>query len=808
MKSQRDESQFTAQAAPSAKLDRDAMGTRWMERPDGRAKVTGRLAYLTDRKSEHMLHGKVLRSRHPHARIIHVDISAAVSMPGVHAVLTAEDVPGLNGYGIVTQDIPVFCTDRVRHVGDVIAAIAAETPEQASAAAEAIYVDYEPLPVVDDPLRALEPDAPQLHEMGNMLHETLVLRGDINAAFAQCAAIVEEVYTTPRQLHLYMETEGGLFVPEEDGRLTVYSATQHGYMDRMQLARILALPESSIRVVSSPIGGSFGGKDELNVQPYGALLAIRTGRPVRLHNSRRESMRASIKRHPMRIRMRTGADAEGKIVAHHTEIVADTGAYATLGREVLQFATEHATGPYRIANVKTEGRSVFTNNGIAGEFRGFGGNQVIFALEGQLDRLAERLGMDAWELRRRNLREADDPGPVDQIIVPTNGARDVWDAALRSSLMARRGQSKQGDAPWLVRGVGAAIVMHGGGLGYGIPDPAGGRLALSADGKIEAAFGFEEFGQGVLSVLQLLVCEHLNCAADDVRIVIGDTDAVPHTGSATASRATAMAWQAMRQLVPPFAAVLLAQAAKLLACKEAELFTGAGGVWRRALTSGQALDQPDLAISYKQLAEASSESIMEQTAFDFPVTPSPNPTTGAHFLYTYASVVVEAEVDLLTGRVQVLQADHYVAAGPVVNPMGYLGQIEGGSAMALGFTLTEEAVMEEGRYARGQLDTYMIPTIRDMPREVGVEAIEQLPAGDPFGPRGVGEIGTVGLAPAIVSAIRAACGSWVNRLPVRPEQLIRPFHAFLKADLPSGHGAQCPQVEVEVELERGGDVHD
>ncbi|EFM09265.1 xanthine dehydrogenase D subunit [Paenibacillus curdlanolyticus YK9] len=768
-------------AAPSVKLSRDTAGARWMDRPDGHAKVTGQLAYLTDRSIESMLHGKVLRSRHPHAKLVHVDIAAAVSMPGVHAVLTAEDVPGLNGYGIVTQDIPVFCTDRVRHVGDVIAAIAAETPEQAAAAAEAIHVDYEPLPVVDDPLHALETDAPQLHEMGNLLHETRVCHGDINEAFAQCAAIVEEVYTTPRQLHLYMETEGGLFIPEESGRLTVYSATQHGYKDRMQLARILAMPESSIRVVSSPIGGSFGGKDELNVQPYGALLALRTGRPVRLHNSRRESMRASIKRHPMRIRMRTGADAQGMLIAHHTEIIADTGAYATLGREVLQFATEHATGPYRIANVKTEGKSVFTNNGIAGEFRGFGGNQVIFALEGQMDRLAERLGMDAWELRRRNLREADDPGPLDQIIVPTDGASDVWASAMRSTMMARRGRVTQGAKPWLVRGVGAAIVMHGGGLGYGIPDPAGGRLALSADGKIEAAFGFEEFGQGVLSVLQMLVCDRLQCSAADVRIVIGDTDAVPHTGSATASRATAMAWQAMQKLVPPFASAIVERAAQLLGCEREELFTSEGGVWRRA--SPLSAELPQLALTYKQLAESSPARIIEQAAFDFPVTPTVDPVFGAHFLYTYASVAAEVEVDLLTGRVQVLQTDHYVAAGPVVNPMGFLGQIEGGSVMALGFALTEDVVMEEGRYARGQLDTYMIPTIRDIPAAVNVEAIEHLPAGDPFGPRGVGEIGTVGLAPAIASAIRAACGTWVNRLPVRPEQLIRPYHTFLEGRL-------------------------
>jgi len=763
-----------------------------MERPDGAAKASGKLVYLTDMKQPGMLHGKVLRSSCPHARLLRVDTSAASAMPGVSAVLTADDVPGLNGYGIVVQDIPVFCTDRVRHVGDVIAAVAAETAELASAALAAIRVDYEPLPVVDDSSRALLPDAPLLHEGGNVLARTRVAFGDADTAFERCAVVVEEEYVTPRQLHLYMETEGGLFVPEEDGRLTAYSPTQHGYKDRLQLSRILAMPQESIRVVSSPIGGSFGGKDELNVQPYGALLALRTGRPVKMHNSRRESIRSSIKRHPMRIRMKTGADEKGRMLAHRADIVADTGAYATLGREVLQFATEHAAGPYRIPNLLVEGLSVFTNNGVAGEFRGFGGNQIIFAVEGQIERLADKLGLDAWELRRRNLREPDDPGPLGQKIAPTDGARQVWEAALRSPLMAKRGGGAQGEEPWLLRGVGAAIVMHGGGLGYGIPDPAGGRLRLTREGKLEAAFGFEEFGQGVLSVLTLLLRDHFGCAADDIRIVIGDTDAVPHTGSATASRATAMAWQAMRRLAPPFAEAMLRRAAEVLACSPDGLETGEGGVWRRnddeafplrdcqSERSTSPAGSPrgkSLALTYGQLAAAMPEPLMQETAFDFPVTSSVDPAIGSHFLYTYASIVAEVEVDALTGKVRVLRTDHAVAAGPVVNPMGYLGQIEGGGAMALGFTLTEDVVMEEGRYAREQLDSYMIPTIRDIPRQVHVEAIEKLPEDDPFGPRGVGEIGTVGLAPAVAAAVRNACGSWISRLPIRPEQLIRPYHA-------------------------------
>ncbi|WP_438445219.1 xanthine dehydrogenase subunit D [Gorillibacterium sp. sgz5001074] len=752
------------------RMDRDTHKDRWMIRPDGKDKVTGKLRYLTDLSVPGMLYGRVLRSRHPHALILAVDTREAKAVPGVLAVLTAKDVPGWNRFGISKPDQPVFCDTRVRNVGDAVAAVAAESPEAAEAALRLIRVDYEPLPGVHDPEKALEADAVKLHPEGNLLHSTSVSKGEVESAWASCVHIVEETYYTPRQLHLYMETEGGLFVPEENGRLTVYSPTQHGYKDRMQLARILAVPEPSIRVVSSPIGGSFGGKDELNIQPYGALLALATGRPVKIHNSRRESMRTSIKRHPMKIRMRTGADAEGRLIAHEVHILADTGAYATLGREVLQFATEHAAGAYRIPHVEIRGRSAYTNNGVAGEYRGFGGNQVIFAVEGQMDRLAEKLGMDPWEFRRLNLRHRDDPGPLGQIIVPTDGALQVWEKAAASPLMKLRGMPERGELPWLRRGVGAAVVMHGGGLGHGIPDPAGGRLSLTRDGRIEAAFGFEEFGQGILSVLTLLVKERFGCSAEDIQIAIGDTDAVPHTGSATASRATAMAWQALQKLAPDFEDKVLGAAAKRTGRPSSSMRLGPGGIWLKEVRE-EGADEMGPVMTYAALSGWLGEPVVSETTFAFPVTPTPDPVPGSHFLYTYGSVVVEVEVNLLTGKVQVLRTDHAVAAGPVVNPMGFLGQIEGGSIMALGFTLTEDVVMQEGEYVRGQLDTYMIPTVADIPEVVRVEAVEELPEGDAFGPRGVGEIGTVALAPAVAAAIRDACGQWVERLPVKPERL-------------------------------------
>lgn len=749
-------------------MNRTSSGSRWHIRPDGPDKVSGKLQYLTDLTVPDMLYGKVLRSKHPHAIILSIRTEAAERLEGVHAVLTHRDVPGMNRFGIVIPDQPVFCEDRVRYIGDAIAAVAAETKELAEYALSLIEVEYDLLPVISDPEQALHPKAPRLHVGGNILHRTNYKRGDIEAAFAACAHVVEETYITPRQMHAYMETEGGLFVPEADGRLTIYAATQHGFKDRMQLSRILEMPESQLRIISSPIGGSFGGKDELNVQPYGALLAVKSGRPVKLHNSRRESVKAGLKRHPMKITMRTGTDRTGKLVAHQVRIMADTGAYATLGGPVLNFATEHAMGPYRIPHVDVEGVSVFTNNGVSGEFRGFGGNQAIFGVESQMDRLAEKLGMDPWTFRKLNLRLPSDPGPYGQRIVANDGTERVWQSVHDSPIWQRRDRLEVDDEePWLHRGVGAAIAMHGSGLGFGIPDPGAGRLSLNKEGRIEAAFSFEEFGQGIYATLELLLMDSLDCRTEDLSIVLGDTDRVPHSGSSTASRSTTIAYMALQRLKPIFTSKLIETAAVMVDLPAETLHTGPGGIW----------DSDHCVVTYKHLAEVHSQldDFVCTTEFHFPVTP--DPIVGGHYLYTSTAVAVEVEVNTLTGQVRVSDVYHAVAAGPAVNPMGYIGQIEGASVMALGFTLTEDAVLKEGRYVTENLDTYIIPTVRDVSAGFALHAIEELPEGDPFGPRGIGEVGSVALAPAVTAAVHHAVGKWVSRLPIDKEEIIERFRA-------------------------------
>lgn len=728
-------------------------------RPDGYSKVSGTLKYLTDLSFPNMLFGKVLRSTYPHARILSINTEKAEKLTGVHAVLTYKDVPGMNRFGIIIPDQPVFCEDKVRYVGDAIAAVAAESVEIANEAIKLIEVSYEPLPIIDSPEKGLDSNAPKLHPGGNIAHRSEYQNGDVLKAFEQCDVIVEESYELPRQLHAYMETEGGVVVPEKSGGITVYAATQHGFRDRFQLSRILGIPEGMIRIISSPIGGSFGGKDELNIQPYGALLALSTKRPVKIHNTRPESVRTSVKRHPMKITMKTGTDKNGKILAHQVKIVADKGAYATLGPAVLDFSVEHAAGPYIIPNIETIGVSVYTNNGVSGEFRGFGGNQITFALEGQLDRLAETLKIDPIEIRRKNLRKATDLGPLGHRIAPTDSASLVLD-----EIQKIVNQSKKSDnaSKWKRTGTGIAIAMHGGGLGFGRLDSSGGRLLINDEGKIEISFGFEECGQGLLSVIENLVTQEIGCSPQDIKIVIGDTEVVPSSGSSTASRGTSMVWQSLQKMKGPFKKKICTQVSKLTGLPEEELYLGVNGVWHQGNDSGPC-------ITYKECAIQVEDRTVE-TSFHFPTTP--DAVNGGHFLYSFGGIKVEVEVDLLTGKVKVTSIDHVISAGPVVSHQGYIGQIEGGGIMSLGYTILEDVKMVNSQYVTHNFDSYLIPNIVDVPFETNVYAIEDLYEGDCYGPRGVGEIGTIAIIPAIVKAVHDATGHWVQKLPISSEELL------------------------------------
>lgn len=743
-------------------LSRVFLSDRWHIRPDIAAKVEGRFTYLTERREPDMLIGRILRAGIPHARIVSIDTSVAEALPGVAAVVTHRDVGGTNTFGIVVQDQPGLCADKVRYVGDPVAAVAAVDAETAEKALSLIEVVYEPLPIVGDPELALAPEASLVHAAGNLQRELHFGRGDAEAAFAAAAHVVEDVYVAPRQMHGFMETEGGMADIETDGTLTVMVGGQHGSRDRTQLARLLGVPEAQIRVVTSPTGGAFGGKDELTVQPALALLALKTRRPVRLHLTRAESVLAGQKRNPMTIRMKSACDADGHLTSIEVDVLADAGAYASLGPGVLETALEHAAGPYVVANVHTRGRLAYTNNGVCGAFRGFGANQMTYAIECHMDRLAALVGIDPHEIRARNLRQPGTPGYLGQEVAGSERIHEMLAASKASPLWQNDGDT---DGEWFV-GTGMALNYQGNGLGSVVPDPAGGRLALAADGMIEGVYGLDEMGQGVLTLIKASVADAVGCGRDDVRPSVGDTAVVPESGSTTASRGTSVVWASARMAAPDFIRQMLAAAGKQLDREPSALRIVPGGIAEVGSNSG------DILLSYKALAATLDDDQLPGTtvAYDFPK--NDYTASNARYLFAFGATLARVAVSRVTGEIQVLDLHQHTAAGPVMDVAAYLGQIEGGAVQGLGYSLTEDMPMRDGCYLTGNLDDYMMPSISDAPARMAVFALESLDPGDEFGPRGVGELGIGAITPAIANAVADAIGWWPTEAPFSPEAVL------------------------------------
>lgn len=746
------------------RLGRGLSGEHWHVRPDGPAKIAGRLTYLTDVREEGMLVARILRAGRPHARIVDIDTSEAEALPGVAAVVTHRDVRGSNGFGIVVQDQPAMCFDKVRYAGDAVAAVAAVNAGIAAQALGRIKVRYEPLPIVSDARQALESGAEAVHSAGNLQRELCFERGDADAAFGRAAHVIEAAYETPRQMHSFMETEGGYAFVDEAGTLNVCAGGQHGRRDQMQLSRILGIAEEKIRVVTSPTGGAFGGKDELTVQPALALLALKTGKPVRIQLERAESVVAGTKSSPMRIRMRTACDAEGRLLAQEVDLVADAGAYASLSPGVVETALEHACGPYDVPNVHAHARLAYTNNGTCGALRGFGCNQMSYALECQVERLAAACGLDSIEFRRRNLRRAGTPGYLGQAVAPTERLVEMLAAAAADPIWQKpRGISDDGTE---FVGVGMAMNYQGNGLGTLPPDPGGGVLRLTSDGMIEAAYGLDEMGQGVMAAIRNAVATELGCSHADIRPVVGDTAATPESGSTTASRGTYVVWRVAKDTAPLIAEKLKAAAARILGRAPGTLAIAPGGLAERASNSGELL------ISFADLAKALTKDELPraETQFEFPK--SDYFDGNARLIFAFGATLARAAVDRITGQVRVLDISQHTAAGPVLDHAAYLGQIEGASVQGLGFTTTEDAILHEGEYFTWNFDTYMIPSIRDAPGSMEVYAHEGLEADDAFGPRGIGELGIGAITPAVANAVADAIGHWPERAPFEPERIL------------------------------------
>lgn len=748
---------------------------RWVgqrvKRLDGPEKVTGELKYMTDYQYANMVWGRVLRAKYPYAKIKRIDTTKAKAHAGVICVLTHEDIPGFNGFGIVVPDQPVLCKDVVRCMGDAVALVAAETEEIAEEALTLIEVDYEVLEPLTDPEEAMKDTAPRLHPSGNIHSHVQVKNGDVEKAFAEADVIVEDTYYSPRQMHAFIETEGGWGLLEEDGTLTIRCPGQYAYRDRMQVARVLAWNPERIHVVSNPIGGGFGGKDEITVQIYLALLALHTGgRPVKIHYKREESVVAGIKRHPFKVTMKTAATRDGMLLANQVVAYADTGAYASLGGAVISLAIEHSCGPYYIPNVDLDGYCVYTNNGIAGAFRGFGVNQVALAIESNLEKIAEKLGMDPIEIRKKNVYHQGGLSSMGHRVMSSVGTWKTLDEAEKCELWQKREEYKAAPSePWKKRGIGVATSFHGIGMGIGLPDYGAATIELLPGGKFLVGVCSEDIGQGNGTAFAIVAAEELQCSVADIQVIQGDTRRTIDSGTVSASRSTYVGGNSILATTPYMINLLKNTAAEMLGVETQELKLVDGRVHitydiGRSVTYGEVYDylyehRRDTRVEGHFMVPKAKKQIGKNVGMP-------------HYLYGYLTHVALVEVDMLTGETEVLRVVSIPDCGRVLNRQGLEGQAEGGAVMGIGYTLYEDVVMENGINKTTNFTNYILPTFKETPIIETIPVEEQEKTG-PYGAKGIGEVVMIPIIPAIIQAIYDATGARINHLPATPERIYR-----------------------------------
>lgn len=754
-------------------------------------KVLGKAQFAADIQFDNMLYAKVFRSTVPHGILRSINIAKAEALAGVVSVLSGKDVPGANSAGIIVKDEPVLVkiNEKIRKIGDPLALIAAETEEIAEKALELIEVEIEELPAVFDPLAAMTEAAPKLYDDGNVLAVRKIRKGDSQDAFGQCAVVVENEYRTQMTEHSYIEPEAG--VARLDGDvLTIWVSTQNTHFDAKEVARNLKIGLDKVRVIQAATGGGFGGKLDISVQIHLGLLAMRTRRPVKLVYSRTESIINSSKRHPCIVKMKTGADNTGKLLAMECTIIGDTGAYASYGPGTLTRSAVHATGPYEVPHVTIDAYTVYTNNPTAGAMRGFGVPQVAFAHESQMDILAEKLGISPLQIRLQN---AFRPGAVTATgaeltqsvgIVPTleqTGA--VAKTLIGDTCAAAKGTKK--------RGVGIGSMWYGIG-NTGLPNPAGAYVNLLDDGTVLILTGCADIGQGSDTTLAQIAAEEFGINIEDIRVVSADTGVTPDGGASSASRQTYISGNAVRLAAQAAKKVLMETAASMLGVTPGEIVIGNKVLSVRndyaqspALTDCRTECRRDLGLTTRQkelsvglvncIAECRSTGKLTMGHGWFnPDTTGLNPDNGQgkpYATYAFATQIAEVEVDIESGEIEVIQIVAAHDVGKAVNPINIEGQIEGGCTMGLGYALTEEIKVNAGKILTNNLATYLIPTALDVP-EVHSMIVEEPEETGPFGAKGVGEPSLIPTAAAIANAVYNAIGIRFTTLPITPEKVL------------------------------------
>ncbi len=782
---------------PAALLDEDDPTERHMgantRRIDAPGKVSGALRYAADLTMPHMLHMQVLRSDRPHARIVHIGTSAAEALPGVAGVITAADVPGTDGFGVFVHDQPVMARGKVRYVGEAVAAVAAEDLETAKRAVRLIRVVYEDLPAVFDPEAALREGAPVVHDHApdNLIKHIPIFKGDVDAAFAKADVIVANTYETQPVEHAYLEPEAGLAYLDADGVVTVVSPSQNITHHRHMLADILDLPINRVRMIMSPVGGGFGGKEDMIYQGMLAIMTLRTRRPVRLVFTREDSITSTAKRHPARISYRMGLMSDGRIVASRIKAVSDGGAYGMSTEGVMRKMAILGPGPYAIPNVRIDTYGVYTNNTPSGAFRTFGAMQSEFATETHLDLCAKRLGLDPFEIRRIN-------GFVDG--AETHTRQTLGSVSLGRVLAAARDASNWEPGPPDVRGprrrdlgrpdtrapctlgardrrgiLGASGRVRGRGMAaswYGIArtattDRAGAWVEIDDGGTAKVLTGVTEIGEGILTVLAQVTADELGIRPADVTIGDNDTARSPEAAHAGATRQTYMIANAVALACRDARRRFDAEIAACWEVDPSQIEAVNGQIWARETNHRMSMAEAVQVCKAKRgVVPVGSGSYTAPHGGLDPVTGAGTPWQA----YVYGCQVAEVEVDTVTGEVQVLGIWAAHDVGRAINPRGIEGQIEGGVVQGLGQALMEDYKLSDGHTSTHGFAKYILPTVLDVPRVTSVIVEDPDPL-SPLGAKGIGEPALLPTAPAIINAIYDAVGVRITSLPATPEKI-------------------------------------
>jgi CO/xanthine dehydrogenase Mo-binding subunit len=733
---------------------------------DGRARVTGDARFTTDLSFPRMLWGKLLYASQAPARIARIDLTEALRSDGVVAAMTAADIPGFPYYQYVIPDMPVLAIDRVRYAGEAVAMVAAETEELAEAAIRKVIVEYEPLPGIFDPVEAMQEGAPQVQDgHDNIFDHCRIERGDVEQGFREAAVIVEGTYRTQPVEHAFLETEAAVAVVE-GGSVTVYASTQSPHRDRRQLAAVLGVPEAKVRVVVPPVGGGFGGKAEMHVQPHAALLAWKTRRPVKIVRTREESILTHVKRVPMTIRYRHGASREGLLTAVQLELIGDAGPYANATFEIVGFATSMGTGPYDVPNALLEGYTVFTNNVITGAFRGFGIPQMTFACEQQMDLLAARLGMDPLEIRLKNAVHQGSILATNATVYHPSGLPEVLTAATKRSGWAGRTDLDRQPAPHLRRGLGLACCWQGFGLGAISPDHASVDMEMVSDGGIILRCGATDMGQGVATVVTQIVAEELKMPRESIKLVGPDTDATMDCLQSEGSRQTYVTGKAVLDAATQLRSKILAVAAEKFGCDAGQVLLAEGEVV--CLRTEESCSLPDLfGYAYSRRRALNAVGWAEMSTADLKAITFP----WAFCYFACGAQVAQVLVDVETGEVTVERIVAAQDVGKAINPRGVLGQIEGGLAQGYGMALMEELLYSGDRCLTPTLAEFLMPTALDLPTIVPIVVEVPDPKG-PYGARGMGEAPLTPVPAAIANAVADALGVRLYDLPLTPERIL------------------------------------